>query len=311
VFFVTRYILAKPPEEPPYELCGTGKACKPPLVCSSVGKCIPENTCVVSSDCPDGNVCIKGECFTERCTDERCGPNGKCVDGLCKAKCNSSTECPGSQGCVNNICVSRHCLYSGDCFVDEACVGLEAPVYGIPPNIFLLKPSKSGVCEKALNSCFTNKDCSPGLVCSPDKVCIQCVSDANCSGNQVCIKGVCSAPTLGCPPKTKLIIPCDGVKCPIYPVCCPTGCGSVCKEDSKLDPCPFCVNGLSVCKPLPEIDLRDACSTKERYCGICVNGACSLFFGEYGDRCTRDMDCLGALQCTKAEGEISFCLPSK
>lgn len=312
VFFVTKSVFTKEPVKPPIELCGVKEACPQGKICSALGECIEENTCLVSGDCPEGEVCIGKLCYPNRCkVKEECGPEGFCIEGLCKPRCTNSSQCPGSQACISGVCTPRSCLYQGDCGVEEGCIGLNTPVYGIPPEISLTKPGKAGVCRRALNSCSTNGDCSPGLICSEEKVCIQCRENINCTGNEICSGGLCFSPTqVECPERTKLFSPCNGVICPIFPVCCSSSCNAPCKEDSKVpSACPYCVGGKYLCLPSPEIDYSSLCS-KDKPCkgsDACVNGVCNTYSGTYGNRCVTNKDCLAPTTCKEVSSGINIC----
>lgn len=317
VFFITRSIFAGEESKSPGEVCGLGKSCPEGQVCSGAGKCIKEGTCLVSSDCSSSEVCIGGkECFPRFCTkNENCGPEGFCSgEGICRNRCTSSNDCPGSEGCLNGVCISRRCLIQGDCAPDEACVGVKVPVLGVPPLLSLSQPATSGICRKVLNSCITNLDCSPGLTCSKEKVCIQCTSSADCTGNGICSRGVCLAPTqTPCPSSEILFNPCNtlGAGCPSFPVCCPKSCGGLCKEDASIPtPCPYCVEGKYLCQPSPEVDLNRLCST-DKPCPngkSCVNGICYDLGGVYGDRCSKDSDCTPSFICSSPRG-VQICIP--
>lgn len=92
-----------------------------------------EPGCTTSGDCPDGQVCVDGECVDQcpdvactsdadcgegcicndsRCTSEECGhedpcPEGKiCLDGRC-VECIIDGQCPDGFECVNNQCVPK------------------------------------------------------------------------------------------------------------------------------------------------------------------------------------------------------------
>lgn len=84
----------------------------------------PTPNCRDNEDCPDGQVCVEGECVTATptntpigfCTDNEDCPDGQvCVDNRCVTPtptatpigfCTDNDDCPLGQVCVNNRCVT-------------------------------------------------------------------------------------------------------------------------------------------------------------------------------------------------------------
>jgi Cys-rich repeat protein len=102
----------------------------------------PTPKCRENSDCPDGEVCVDGNCVTPTitptpigfCTDDNdCPPGEICVDHRCVTKtptpigfCNNNDDCPEGQVCVDHHCVTPtptpQCRMNSDCPSGQVCV---------------------------------------------------------------------------------------------------------------------------------------------------------------------------------------------
>ncbi len=108
----------------------------------------PTPNCRNSEDCPDGQVCVDGECVTATptntpigfCNDTEDCPEGQvCVDNRCVTPtptatpigfCNSTEDCPEGQVCLDHRCVTPtptatpigFCTDSEDCPLGQVCV---------------------------------------------------------------------------------------------------------------------------------------------------------------------------------------------
>lgn len=152
------------------------------------------NNCQLDAHCPSGQWCQSGSCTP--CNDSahcgaactNCAATGKvCNAGQC-VDCVGTGSCGSGKYCSNNVCL--------DCNTNSHC----------GPSCVACGPGSScagGACAP----CDTNASC--GATCSPcggatphckaqgtASVCVQCLSNAHCSGGQVCntSSGSCGPP---------------------------------------------------------------------------------------------------------------------
>nr|WIL04085.1 hypothetical protein Clen_155 [Cedratvirus lena] len=331
VFYVTSKVFYSPPSGEGSPVCGPGGECKEGNFCSSTGFCIPLGSCSLDSDCQSqGKICIGNVCVAEECSaDADCGqagicdkmiecPDGSrppCKVGLCKKRCFNDGQCPGSSACVSSLCTLKKCLTQSDCNFDEACSNTR-PVSGKVGDPALFEaPGGIGLCVPVLTPCFTNAQCLySGTFCSSTGLCVQCTDDAQCSGNTTCINGVCLHPDQeGCSSNNTRVASCSGTTCAYYPQCCPSSCGSVCKDNTKCPPsCPYCVDGRCTCKEKPPVSNSGRC-TSYNQCpsnqNHCINGFCNFYPGGYGDRCVDAQDCASGLSCRAGLANKPICAP--
>ena len=109
------------------------------IVAAATPTATPTPRCRENEDCPDGQVCVDGECVTPTPTPT---PEG----------CNNNDECPPGQVCVNHECVTvtptpTGCANDDDCPDGQVCV-----------NNHCVTPTPTPRCR-------TNDDCPDGQVC--------------------------------------------------------------------------------------------------------------------------------------------------
>jgi hypothetical protein len=102
-------------------------------------------------------------------------------------------SCTRDRACWQGRCHDR-CKTANDCYASAACVltsipeGANAPPCGLEPG----KPCQR-VCRQERVPCASNADCPASLVCAPDKKChVECSSEADCGGEERCVKRACS-----------------------------------------------------------------------------------------------------------------------
>ena len=67
----------------------------------------PPPECIKDSDCPDGEICVDGECVpAPECIDDKdCPPGWSCKNGVCVPECEKDKDCPPGQICKDGVCV--------------------------------------------------------------------------------------------------------------------------------------------------------------------------------------------------------------
>lgn len=125
--------------------CATARDCPAGSLCvvdgQGIGSCrLPdEDTCVLTSECPEGLVCENGQCTNECAADRDC-PVGAvcegtgCVD-LAETICVFDSDCRRGSGGLDLVCASdqrcrAECISDRDCRPGEECAdtGLCEPI---------------------------------------------------------------------------------------------------------------------------------------------------------------------------------------
>lgn len=137
-------------------------------------------TCTATNQCAPNEVCNLG---TNQCNSVPCTKNSEC----------GQIATGGDGGfCINGYCQTASCFGNTDCANlgdDFACVGIP-----IDPQLPSATPWITTACVKTGGVCQSNTDCYGGdwgLVCNKPEgsstgVCVQCASNSDCSGGQVC-----------------------------------------------------------------------------------------------------------------------------
>jgi MYXO-CTERM domain-containing protein len=107
----------------------------------------PTPECENDEDCPEGQVCVDGECVEATPTNTPIG------------FCNDNEDCPEGQVCVNNRCVTPtpsptpigYCEDTEDCPIGQVCL-----------NNMCVTPTPS---PTPIGYCEDNEDCPNGQVC--------------------------------------------------------------------------------------------------------------------------------------------------
>jgi hypothetical protein len=227
--------------------------------CWNHGDCLPEQYCLdyeclndecsTDADCALGEECApEGFCREKQVTtcsvDTECDTTELCLDGTCQVppSCTGDADCPAGTNCQSGRC-ARPCSADADCAQMETCV--------------------DGHC---LRRCLTDSNCPAGTICE-NNACVEaeCLSDADCTGQQV---------------------RCQGGRCETYTTCVTT---------ADCEPNYECIAGI--CEELPTcaIDADCAQDCTAAAC-ICADGHCheaSVCTGEAD--CTAEEDCVGGI----------------
>jgi hypothetical protein len=253
-----------------------------PLVCPDGRVCVDGN-CEVACDCnnpncPQGKVCVEsplGECYCKGCEgpcddDIDCGEGCICVNGVCTADpcfgaCSSGEDCPGTGcGCYGNECTPCSELSCDECALASGCDCI------------------NGTCQESNcdNPCDSADDCDSNCGCQ-DNTCVacssvSCVSNAQCPEGCYCNGGTCTPNpcaqiTCGspedCGPGCTCIggfcVPCSSLSCTSNQCADTPGCE--CNGNSCVDSNEDCLDNLTLSKVDSECDL-----TAE----LTLNGGC-------------------------------------
>lgn len=187
--------------------------------------------CLLDTDCPDGFVCIDGECQRLACGDDDFCPVGyTCISGYCFKLCSSLEPCGDGYICVdyfdNNepICIP----YPFPCDSENGC----------PPGF----ECYDGFC---LQTCSGVGTCPEGTECIP----VEIITDNGLETRNYCVPYPFPCGSVGDFPNNKGCPPgfyCYGGSC--YPLCTGTGQGSCddgfeciqVDQDSNGDPITIC-----------------------------------------------------------------------
>lgn len=157
-------------------------------------------TCTSDASCGNGAFCTEGVC----CEQSECGPCGTCADpsrpGLCMptpagpaARCDGDYACstegrcrlgPGGPCSDNSACASGACIKSGDAGTGICC-GIEGCALQCVEGNKLRNPDGTTSscapynCEgqSCKTSCSSINDCTPGSICTSEKVCVASLDD--------------------------------------------------------------------------------------------------------------------------------------
>ncbi len=200
----------KPPECTKREDCAAGKICTAQQFCescSSSGQCRTKELCA-----PATQRCTLRSGWGEDCTtNETCQAGSWCKQGLCVDRSQVSlcpggmkSECPQGFRCnaLNTVCEEDlGCAEDGDCSMGEVCnKGSRACV---PRCTAQTQATVCGAEEKCVDNkcvqCASNAECTGGLLCDAAG---KCSSGARCYTDRDCkIPLVCFAQTGACLPK--------------------------------------------------------------------------------------------------------------
>ncbi len=204
-----------------------GTACPGGNVCDGGGSCVQcisdaqcsgstprcntaSNTCVrclANSDCDDTNPCTNDRCGTDNtCSNPPvaagatcpggnvCDGSGNCVECISDAQCSGSTpRCnPASNTCVrclaNSDCDDTNPCTNDRCGTDNTCTN--------PPLASGTTCPGGNVCDSSGRcvECVSNAQCSGSStpLCHPDfNTCVECFIDRNCPAGRRCLAGFC------------------------------------------------------------------------------------------------------------------------
>jgi len=137
------------------------------------------------------------------CADVTCDPNEVCFNGTCETVCDGDDDCAAGEICFNAVCAAN-CIVNDDCACDgdadcndqdacttDLCAGDDCVNTPISCNTAATCPAGCNVSCNALFFCSNSVDPCANVTCDPDEVCvdgacIECFSDADCDGGEVC-----------------------------------------------------------------------------------------------------------------------------
>ena len=123
--------------------------------------------CEVDADCP-GSI-YRGGCDTTNNACVMCKVNAHCDSKIYKGGCNATTKMCG-------MCqTDAHCQISGVMIMTGKCD---------PGTGFCIRCNVDGDCTKFTGSTYK--------ACSPQKTCVMCISNSDCTNKATCVKGVCA-----------------------------------------------------------------------------------------------------------------------
>lgn len=250
--------------------------CPADMIINSQGKCVPivrdQPQCVLDTDCPDTDKCIRGNCLLA-CSVDKCGINAQCISQSHRAICKCPAEyqgdprvecalvprtpderrpeCERDDDCRNDqVCRSDRCV--NPCTVTDAC-GRGASCY--PTN------------HRAVCQCLPGHSGNPKIACFPQSdTTSSCTSNSECTQSEACINAICANPC-NCGPNAECRVQNH------YPVC-------ICKPG-------YSGNAQLGCFKLACIS-DDECSSDKR----CLNNEC-VNTCVVEDPCPITADCFG------------------
>ncbi|RLB56271.1 MAG: hypothetical protein DRI34_09350 [Deltaproteobacteria bacterium] len=272
--------------------------------------------CAANADCPEGQVCIEGQCLEDNIecrSDSDCLPHEVCQQGLCVVVCQPSPEtCDGidndCDGLVDENCQELPCTSDADCPAGEYCDAVSA------------------TCQP-LCACASDADCPLGFICV-DCLCL----DDSCPDDDNDGYGVCQG---DCDDADAAVFPgaaeecngrdddCDGVidegcsgdctsdqDCAAGQICWEGVCLQPCRSDSECASGQVCMNGLCQADLCDDED-ADGFTTCDGDCDdtdAAVNPAaneecdgvdndCDGQVDEGCGACAGDADCASGEQC--------------
>jgi len=203
--------------------------------------------CPIYGDTAD-DPCAAGGCF---CRDDVQCPSGqRCQSNECvpiPASCRTHGDCPSGQYCNDDMCTP-----SAGCTSDAGCASLS-----------------DFICDFR-NTCVPQ---GPG----------QCLNDAHCAGQNVCVEGQCRPVGNTCQ---------FNYQCGPGRACVDNACSETCDNNAECASGQSCVS--RICRPTTECTGTAACGAGEH----CVDGRC------FAD--CRATDACGALDACAAD---EFCRP--
>ena len=302
--------------------CGAGQICdQSTRVC--ITGCRSDENCPEGQTCGADNKCVAGQPTT--CADvscdatQRCNPNTLQCDDVCTSDAGQPNSCPAGQVCngatgaceqdgcpgqdpnqcdgnavspywSTTLCACVECLDSTQCGGGEQC-NSNGQCTGACT--VACDPSVAGTCgtgdAASLPYCIAN-------------CCVECISAADCAGNDICLDGFCGAqPDCSADPNAcPAGLTCQGGQCvpaggngggscdPNDPTSCPTGqfcqpdmngggtCGGLgggagcglCNDDCTCD------GGLTCNGFLCEGCSGPFCDPSNPLAGVCLGGIC-------------------------------------
>ncbi len=295
--------------------CSAGQSCNTIL---NPNQCVG---CFTNSDCFDGLVCTSDICIDNQCQNPTLPVGAHCIDGVCDGdgscqgclvdsdcgagelcsgnecvECTIDSQCPDDGNeCTASVCIANTCenkpvdngqvCAAGVCG-DGQCVGCNTPAdCGVNPTCGEFTCNADQECELIFaNPGLTGTACVTPNMCDASQNCVECISDANCPGSEVCDAGVCVECSANdqCGSVTECAAPfctatntCDAGLLPAGTTCT----GGVCDGANN---CVGCLDNFD-CAGNPNGEM---CDPSTRQCVACLNASdCSDDFECTTDQC--------------------------
>lgn len=103
-------------------------------------------TCSISADCLNGQVCVGGYCEAQCTTSVQCNSGQVCLNNVCQTpsgQCSSNNNCTSGQVCISGSC--QNCANSNQCNAGQVCV--------------------NNACQAQQAGCTSSSQCTNGQVC--------------------------------------------------------------------------------------------------------------------------------------------------
>ena len=203
--------------------------------------------------------------------NNNCGVGQMCQLGACvEITCTSDSDCNGNGICINSFCTPLTCQSGNDCPTGTACM--------------------SGDCVQVGQSCQINSDCFE-LSCM-DNICVQCITNSNCTGGQGCFDNICRFPYAG---ET-------GVNVLNFP--------SVAQENGNISAPPgyFCPSNNCGMTGTISCGNSGSSGTCPSSCQFCIDSVCRCTPGQNLEPCNTNSDCISGICGSTELGRV--CIPS-
>lgn len=187
---------------------GTDAARPPPGSLAQGSACSCDAQCQGSG--ANAGLCVQGICMTRA--------TGTCASAGSSGECSAGSRCWALDGVTGGICWPDCAAVTcaGECDSDGSCIPTAASTCDATCSEVCTAdtpPPPPGECPPNSHVDGDGCVCDAGFVVNADRTaCVaECMSNADCTGGQVCTDGQCGAP------------PCTATSCPSGSICSPSG----------------------------------------------------------------------------------------
>lgn len=145
--------------------------------------------CTLAGECPAGQTCVSGGCFSAcRDDDGQCDAGQACFGNICQPGCRADSECDAKQICREKQCVTG-CRKDDACEAKQICRN-EACVTGCRADAAC---EAKEICnaETCVTGCRTDQACDAKQICNSEHCILGCRDDAACDAKQICTNELC------------------------------------------------------------------------------------------------------------------------
>ncbi len=208
-------------------------------------------------NCPLGQSCYSGACYTTCFDDGDCTPPFYCSSNICIPNQPGPTD----DQCYNVQCPEGYACYGGNCYVSGCTANTDC-------GLGTCFGSGTGICDTDDDLC-NNISCAAGYVCYEGSCYASCSDNGDCTPPSVCLNSTFCSDASN---------PCDGVTCPIDQVCASGSCFPLCGTTADCsDPDDVCFN--NACRDPDSLCEGVLCPTGQ----TCHGGACYPVCANAGD----------------------------